>query len=257
MNEDRMNKNSGRIICFIFALFVIGRIVCCPTVCAADIDEIKKNRVFQVSSDVELHVEPDLASEIAAMLPGGTPVIIKEDVQDGWCKVAYREQMGYVQISFLATVGSPVTSTGTVDQAAADSGGQTQNPIVHNGGEQTEDSAVRSSEALPEDQAAQNDQVQPENESIQNELQTEDHAAQNDQVQTHDEITTAGNTDALKDEFKVIQEQNLLSYQEAEIAKEQAKADRIWGIVIALLVIAIFAVGVVTTLSGNKGKKKG
>lgn len=234
MNEDRMNKNSGRIICFIFALFVIGRIVCCPTVCAADIDEIKKNRVFQVSSDVELHVEPDLASEIAAMLPGGTPVIIKEDVQDGWCKVAYREQMGYVQIFFLATVGSPVTSTGTVDQAAADSGGQTQNPIVHNGGEQTEDSAVRSSEALPEDQATQNDQVQ-----------------------THDEITTAGNTDALKDEFKVIQEQNLLSYQEAEIAKEQAKADRIWGIVIALLVIAIFAVGIVTTLSGNKGKKKG
>ncbi len=249
-----MNKNSGRIICFILTLLVIGKIVYCPTVYAADADDIKKNRVFQVSSDVELHAEPDPASEITAMLPGGTPVIIREDVQDGWCRVSYSEQTGYVQISFLATVGSPFTSVGTVGQAAADGNRDTDETIVHDGGEQTEDSAVRGSEALSDEQTAQNGQVQPNQEIVANDqLQTENIATQNGQMQPNNEIIA----DALNDEFKVIQEQNLLSYQEAETAKEQAKADRIWGIVIALLVIAIFAVGIVTTLSGNKGKKKG
>ena len=43
---------------------------------------------------------------------------------------------------------------------------------------------------------------------------------------------------------------------EAEAAKKRAASGRIWKIVIAVLVIAIFAVGIGTTLAGNKGKKR-
>ena len=47
-----------------------------------------------------------------------------------------------------------------------------------------------------------------------------------------------------------------MAYQEAENAEKQASSEKMWGIVIAVLGVAIFAVGIITTLAGNKGKKK-
>lgn len=61
---------------------------------------------------------------------------------------------------------------------------------------------------------------------------------------------------SLDEEFRNVQEENIFSYQEAEAAKKRAASGRIWKIVIAVLVIAIFAVGIGTTLAGNKGKKR-
>ncbi len=61
---------------------------------------------------------------------------------------------------------------------------------------------------------------------------------------------------ALDEEFRSVQEANRMAYQEAENAEKQASSEKMWGIVIAVLVVAIFAVGIITTLAGNKGKKK-
>ncbi|MDE7274154.1 MAG: SH3 domain-containing protein [Lachnospiraceae bacterium] len=235
MNGNNMGKNFGRIMGFIMAMFVMGM-----AVCAADAEDITKNRVFQVNGDVELHEAPDSDSAITATLPGGTPVIVKEDVQGEWCMVAYREQMGYVQISFLSFVGSQNTSAITNDQT------------------------VSESEAQPEDQTMQIDEIHQKNEAVRNggeaqpkdEVQSVERTIPDGDVQPDDKTITEIGADTLEDEFKRIQEQNLLAYQEAEAAKEQAKSDRIWGIVIAVLVAAIFVVGIVTTLAGNKGKKR-
>ena len=46
-----------------------------------------------------------------------------------------------------------------------------------------------------------------------------------------------------------------MAYQEAETAKDQAASEKVWGIELAVLVIAIFAVGIITTVRNNKGKK--
>lgn len=88
-----MKKRLG-IIAGVLLMLVMGM-----TVWAADAGmniEIKKNQVFQVNSDAELHEQPDAASAVTATLPGGTPVIAKEDAKDGWCLVAYQTQTGYV-----------------------------------------------------------------------------------------------------------------------------------------------------------------
>ena len=68
--------------------------------------------------------------------------------------------------------------------------------------------------------------------------------------------TLVQDVSALDEEFQNVQEENIFSYQEAEAAKKRAASGRIWKIVIAVLVIAIFAVGIGTTLAGNKGKKR-
>lgn len=194
-----MRKRSGRILCVLAMLFVMGM-----TVCAADAEDIKKNMVLQTNSDVELHEEPDATSGITATLPGGTPVIVKEDEKDGWCMVAYREDTGYVEVSLLGVLGSQGTPGASDDQAVA------ENETAVDEGSKSDSEK----EATPE------------------------------------------TANALDEEFKVIKEEGQLAYQEAEAAKEQAASERTWGIVIAVLVIAIFAVGIITTLRNNKGKKK-
>lgn len=228
-----MKKHLHRILSVLFVLLAMGM-----TVCAADAENIKKNRVFQTNSDVELHEEPDSASAIIDTLSGGTPVIVREGAKDGWCMISYQDTVGYVEISFLGILGSQIAPSASQDQNVA---GNEAVPV---------DEAVQGNEAQPADGAAQADGVQPADGAAQgNEAQPADVTPQNNE-------TVVLNASALDEEFKNVQEENLLAYQEAEAAKVQAKSDRIWGIVIAVLVIAIFAVGIVTTLAGNKGKKK-
>lgn len=191
-----MKKYLGKIISVLFVLLAMGM-----TVCAADADnieniEIRKNQVYQVNSDAELHEQPDASSAVTAVLPGGTPVIVREDAQGGWCLVAYQEQEGYVQVSVLGLLGSVVTPAG---QETAESGADSE---ATESGTDTEDA------------------------------------------------------NALDEEFRNVQEADMLAYQEAEAAKLQAASKKRWGVVIAVLVIAIFAVGITTALTGSKGNKK-
>ncbi|MDE5825272.1 MAG: SH3 domain-containing protein [Lachnospiraceae bacterium] len=182
-----MKKQLGRILGVLVMLLVMGM-----TVFASDAEDIKMNKIFQLNSDVELHEQPDTASEVTVSLPGGTTVIVKEDAKDGWCKVAYQENAGYVEISFLGLIGS------------------------------------QSTPAVTDHQSTTENETAPGN---------------------------VGNVSALDEEFKTMKEEGRLAYQEAEDAKEQAKAEKKWGVVIAVLVIAIFAVGIISTLR-NKGNKK-
>lgn len=210
---------------------------------AINTDDIKKNTVFQVSTDVELHEMPDITSAVTAALPGGTPVIVKEDAADGWCKVAYREQTGYVQISFLDIVGSPVVPASANDQAMMPENGTVQKDQVQKDKTPTND--PQSGDPVQNDQAMQDTGVQSDNIT-----------ASDNETQPVNDLTADASADTLDDEFRIIQEQNLLSYQEAQAAIEQTKSDRIWGIVIAALVIAIFAVGIATTLKGNRRNQR-
>lgn len=235
-----MKKSLGRIVSVLCILLVMGM-----TVCAADVEDIKKNKVLQTNSDVELHEAPDAASAVTGTLSAATPVIVKEDAKDGWCMVAYQETVGYVQVTSLGLLGSqiaPAVSEAqnvTGNEATQDNTMQSSDGIVQGDGEQPAVGAAQDNGEQAAAGAAQD-----------NGTQSSDNVVQNDATQD-----VPVNVNSLDEEFKSVQEQNLLSFQEAEAAKAREKSDKVWKVIIAVLVVAIFAVGIVTTL-GNKGKKK-
>lgn len=251
-----MKKGLGRILGVLFILLVAGM-----TVCAEDAENIKKNRVFQTNGDVELHETPDAASAITGTLPSATPVIVKEDAKDGWCKVSYQETAGYVQISYLVPLGSQVVPIAPEGQDAAGNGtvpaeGAAQGNEVQDPGAQSAGGEVQSSETQPS--AGEVQDPAPATQVSAGEAQdpvfeTQPSAGEGQDSVTQDESV---NMNSLDEEFRVIQEENQLSLQEAEAAKAREKSDKMWKIIIGVLVVAIFAVGIVTTLAGNKGKKK-
>lgn len=60
----------------------------------------------------------------------------------------------------------------------------------------------------------------------------------------------------LEDEFEAIEQANRLLITELQYVEKQKKEKLIWGIVIAVLVVAIFAVGIVSGALKNMEQKK-
>lgn len=65
----------------------------------------------------------------------------------------------------------------------------------------------------------------------------------------------AADTTALDQEFEQIANQNALIINELEYDKSQRRQKTIWGIVIAVLVVAIFAAGIISAVKKNKKEK--
>lgn len=236
-----MKRYWGKIAGVLFLVLAVGM-----TVRAADTDDIniKKNQVFQVNSDAELHEQPDAASAVTATLPGGTPVIVGEDAKDGWCKVAYQEKAGYVPVSILGILGSPVSPS-----AASASTDQEQQGVAEN-------RTAPSGEINADDKTVMGDRMVSDSETTAaGETKTTDEGTAIE-LGKRDGNVPLPDVSALDEEFQNLQEEDILSYQEAEAAQKKAVSEKVWGTVIAVLVIAIFAVGIITTLVGNKGKKR-
>ncbi len=226
-------------------VLVMGMTVWAADAGVIDVD-IKKNQVFQVNSDVELHEQPDAASAVTATLPGGTPVIAKEDAKDGWCLVAYQTQTGYVQTSILGLLGSPVIPVSVEDQPETAADETQPDEAASESSVNETDMALSLDEAGADDSAAAGGKTEKDDSDLAGGRAESAPGEDNAQVQKN----------ALDEEFRSVQEANRMAYQEAENAEKQASSEKMWGIVIAVLVVAIFAVGIITTLAGNKGKKK-
>lgn len=233
-----MKKRLGGILGILVMLFAMGM-----TVCAVDTGDITKNRVFQTIGDVNLYEKPDTASPVTASLPYGTPVIVQENAEDGWCMVAYREEAGYVQITFLGIMGSQGEPDAVDNHDMEANGAALDHGVVTDDGGKSEDGTVSATEVKPDEVDAA-DEV----------TASDDGAGANAETEPDDEIILS-DAGTLDDEFQRVQAANLLAYQEVEAAKKQETAKRAWGAAIAVLVIAIFVVGITTTLAGNKRKK--
>lgn len=249
-----MKKYLGKIAGVLLILLAMGM-----TVCAAETDDIniKKNQVFQVNSDADLHEQPDAASAVTATLPGGTPVIVREDAADGWCLVSYQKQSGYVQVSILGFLGSPISSAAPAS-TEQEQQGAAENQTVPPGEADTDGAAAQPGEAdagstVSDSGTAGSGETQtPDRDLLDDGAEIKPESAQG----KADGDALVQDVSSLDEEFRNVQEENIFSYQEAEAAKKRAASGRIWKIVIAVLVIAIFAVGIGTTLAGNKGKKR-
>ncbi len=137
---------------------------------AAENTQFVVDTVWEAADDVTVRKEPDRRSKMAGKLEAGTPVVVSEDEQDGWCKVRNQTVEGYVQTSDL-------------------------------------------------------------------------------------QIVNAANAEALKQEFGVNDEFGSMVLEEYDYQKKQKRTSLIWGVVIGVLVIAIFAVGIVSVIHSNKAEQ--
>lgn len=62
--------------------------------------------------------------------------------------------------------------------------------------------------------------------------------------------------DALKQEFEEVQEETVRTVEESELIQKSKRTSMIWGIVIAVLVAAIFAVGIISAIKKDKGEQE-
>ena len=68
-------------------------------------EEITENMVLQISEDTAIYEKPDENSNTTGTFNSGTPVIVREDAKNGWCKVSYQDTEGYVRTSGLKKIG--------------------------------------------------------------------------------------------------------------------------------------------------------
>ncbi len=173
-------------------------------------------------------------------------MIAKEDAKDGWCLVAYQTQTGYVRTSILGLLGSPVIPAAVEDQPEIAVDETQPDEAASESSVNETDMALSPDEAGADDSAAAGGKTEKDDSDLAGGRAESAPGEDNAQVQKN----------ALDEEFRSVQEANRMAYQEAENAEKQASSEKMWGIVIAVLVVAIFAVGIITTLAGNKGKKK-
>ncbi len=137
---------------------------------AAEQARFVKDTVWEVSGDVTVRDEPNRKSKMTGKLEAGTPVVVSEDEQNGWCKVRNQTVEGYIETSSL-------------------------------------------------------------------------------------QMVNAANAEALKQEFGVNEEFDSMVLEEYDYQKKQKRTTLIWGVVIGVLVAAIFAVGIVSAINGNKAEQ--
>lgn len=65
-----------------------------------------------------------------------------------------------------------------------------------------------------------------------------------------------GGEEALEQEFEEVQEETVRTIEESELIQKSKRTSMIWGIVIAVLVAAIFVVGIVSAIKKDKGEQE-
>lgn len=91
-----MKKKLFKLSFLLIAILIMG-----ITVYASEAAEITENMVMKVSGKTEVHESADDTSNVVATFEAGTPIIIQEKPQNGWCKVSYKESIGYVKTESL------------------------------------------------------------------------------------------------------------------------------------------------------------
>lgn len=69
-------------------------------------------------------------------------------------------------------------------------------------------------------------------------------------------LAMLSDSDEISDEFEQAHNQVQLMFDSIVLTEKEKGRSRIWGAIIVILVVLIFGVGILSTVKGNKGKKK-
>lgn len=183
----------------------------------------------QTTRDVEIKEKPDQNANTVSELPAGTGVVVYGESQNSWSQIEYAGVSGYVESNALRAYpvdGSAEELDQEVEEIQEDTPQVTDEQEME---EETEQESVQESEQIPA--------IAEENNSESSDSET---------------YIADDSTEELDQEFEEVQEEMLRVIDEHELEQKSKQTSRIWGIIIGALVIAIFAVGVVSALKKDK-----
>lgn len=185
----------------------------------------------QTTRDVEIKEKPDQNANTLSELPAGTGVIVYGAPQNSWSQIEYAGVSGYVESNALRAY--------PVDGSA--------------------EALEQEVEEMPGVEEMQEDlrQVTDEDEMEQQSEQASTIDEGSDIESNASEIYAVdGGTEELDQEFEEVQEEMLRVIDEHEMEQKSKRTATLWGTIIAVLVIAIFAVGIVSALKKDKEEEK-
>lgn len=91
-----MKKKLAKLSLFLIAILLFGMIAY-----ASEDAQITANTALKVSVDATLYESASDSAKAITTLAAGTPIIVREDAKDGWCKVSYKDTYGYVKTENL------------------------------------------------------------------------------------------------------------------------------------------------------------
>ena len=182
----------------------------------------------QTTRDVEIKEKPDQNANTVSELPAGTGVVVYGEPQNSWSQIEYAGVSGYVESNTLRAY--------PVDGIAEEL--------------EQEVKEMPGAEEMQEDSRQVTDEDEMEQQSEQ--APTID-AGSDIESSASETYAVDGGTEELDQEFEEVEEEMLRVIDEHELVQKSKQTSRIWGVVIGALVIAIFAVGVVSALKKDKG----
>lgn len=174
----------------------------------------------QTTKDVEVKESPDQNSNTVSELPAGTGVIVYGEPQNSWSQIEYAGVNGYIESSALK-------------------------PYIVGSVEELE----QEFEDVQEDTLQAIDEYETEQQSEQAEAIDEGSDTESSALE---EYAADVSIEELDQEFEAVEELMLRTVEENELMQKSKRTSTIWGIIIAVLVVAIFVVGVVSALKKDK-----
>lgn len=183
----------------------------------------------QTTRDVEVKESPNQNSNTVSDLPAGTGVIVYGEPQNSWSQIEYAGVSGYIESNALRAY--------PVDGSAEE--------------------LEQELEEIQEDTLQVTDEQEPEEETKQESEQVPAIAEGNDSESNASDIYIAdSSTEELDQEFEEVQEEMLRVIDEHELVQKSKRTSILWGIIIAVLVVAIFAVGVVSAIKKDNEEEE-
>lgn len=179
----------------------------------------------QTTKEAEIKEEPDQNANTLSELPAGTGVIVYGEPQDSWSQIEYAGVSGYMESSALKPY-----MVGSVEELEQEFEGVQEDTLQVIDEHETEQES---------EQASAIDAGSDSTTTLQ-------------QATKDTEIKVDDSTEELDQEFEEVQEDMLRTIEEYEMEQKSKRTATLWGIIIAVLVIAIFAVGIVSALKKDK-----
>ena len=264
---DHLNKKRNRNLfrlCGLAAAAVLF-FVCGTLYVRAEAGNLTGN-LLTLNTAARAYEHPETDAPVVAEFAAGSPVLILGE-ENGWYTTFYQGRLAYIPAEGTAEAagngaagenGAGTSSGETLGSAGADADGESGNSGTVSG--ETEETAGDGNAGTGEASGAADEHGETAEEAVR---ETEDSSAagetspETDSAEGLFSAEKPVDEEALDREMKQVQAENAVRFELTEEEEKGLSGSDLWRIAAAVLILALFAVGIVSTVMQNRKQGKG